>query len=114
MQQIEIDFNRAATLRDDGMLRAELGADLANDRWSESALDAVIGYARTHRGVEFMAERVRDWAYQLGMVRVVRNGRAWGQVMIRAAKMGIIRKVGYGLTENVNAHRTPAAKWVAV
>lgn len=113
MTQPEFDFNRSTMLRDDGMNRAELNAELHNDGWSNAALEAVRGYARTHKGVQFMAERVREWAHTWKMVPEEKNGRAWGAIMLRAAKLGIIRHVGYGLTENVNTHKTPASLWMA-
>jgi hypothetical protein len=38
--------------------------------------------------------------------------RAWGSVLLTAARRGWIKQVGYIKVENVKAHRTPAALWV--
>jgi len=101
------DLNLAESLRDHGINKALESANETHDDWSEKALQALIQFANEVND-EFMVEDVRNWA---SWVPEPPSKRAWGAVAVKAAKAGIIKKTGYGLTTNPKAHRTPATLW---
>jgi hypothetical protein len=78
--------------------------------WSDKAFDALMAFVAQNRG-RFQAEDVRNWARH---VPPAPNLRAWGNVMVRAAKEGLIKAVGYERVNNPLAHSTPATVWSAV
>lgn len=112
MHQIELNFDHASVNADNGMSVAALNADSKSARWTEDALSWVSVFVAYTQGRGFMAEEVRQYAHDRGLPQPP-SARAWGAVMIRAAKNGIIRAVGYGLTRNPQAHKTPARVWAA-
>lgn len=112
MQQIELDFSRASMLADQGMDIAVLNADSHHKEWSNAALQWVVVFARFAGGRAFMAEDIRQYAHERGFEEPP-SARSWGMIMKRAARAGIIRAVGYGLTRNPLAHKTPARLWAA-
>lgn len=78
----QLTFTEVQARRDDGIQRA---ADHSGACWQDKALASVRNYAQTHR--EFLTEDARFDASQLD---VPTDGRAWGQVMRRAVKLGWI------------------------
>lgn len=79
--------------RDAAMASAVEHADNATPGWSDAALEYVKHFARAHK--EFLAEDVRVLAPLLGLPEPPDN-RAWGAVIRRARKEGIITPAGYG------------------
>lgn len=100
----------AAELRDSGMQSAIHHADHVIDDWSVQAFDYLQRFVRD-RGGEFMCEDIRAFASENGLPQPPTN-RAWGSLMIRAARQGLIKQSGFGKTKGASAHRTPAAVWV--
>lgn len=101
---------QAERLRDEGITRSLNTATLHDWSWNLVASEALIEYVSTHSG-PFMIEDVREWARK---VPVPPSNRAWGAVVLQAARNGLIKKVGYGVTMNPRSHRTPATMWMAV
>lgn len=105
--QLDITFARVA--RDQGMKQAEDHANEEKWGWSQDAYAMLLKYLETH-SEPFQTENVRDFADSMGLA-FVSNPRAWGPVMTRAFKNGVIVRTGYAPTMNVNSHRTPASVW---
>ena len=94
-------------LKNQGMKRASDHAERHYPDWKERALD----YLKRFPWSRFMAEDVRTWAYQNGLPEAP-SGRAWGAVIVRARKLGLIKFDGHQNVSNPRAHSTPAAVWV--
>jgi len=94
-------------LRDAGMKQAVDHADQVHERWSDKAYAFLLAYLRS--GMEFMAEDVR--AASEGIVPEPPSKRAWGSIIRRAAKAGLIRKIGCCHVKNPGAHMANANRW---
>lgn len=106
--QTTIDFGRVN--RDSGMKRAEDHANLVHDSWTEKALRYLKWYINAgDLKKNFLTEDVRESSGTL--VPEPPSLRAWGSVMMKAAKAGLIKKVGYAQVKNPKANRTPATLW---
>lgn len=112
MQQ-QLNFMEAETARDLGMLQAEEHADRVIPDWSLKAFWALKSYLFVSNGKPFLGEDVRFYAEERGLP-LPPSKRAWGAVIVKAAREKLIRSVGFGLTKNPTAHRTPATLWVVV
>ena len=100
-------------LRDIGMQQAVDHAERVEPGWKESAyryLENFLTYAGRYGIKSFMAEDIRAWAHQNGLNRPPHN-RAWGSVIMKAAKRGLIVKIGIGQVKNPAAHSANAAIW---
>jgi hypothetical protein len=93
-----------------GAAQAERHANETAPGWSDKAFAALCAFVQQHTG-KFQAEDVRNWAQH---VPPAPSLRAWGSVMMKAAKTGIIRAVGYERVNNPRAHSTPATTWIVV
>jgi hypothetical protein len=93
-----------------GAAQAERHANETAPGWSDKAFEALCEFVRRiGPGRKFQAEDVRMFAN----VPPAPSLRAWGNIMVRAAKAGIIRNTG--ITEKVNnatAHSANASVWV--
>lgn len=94
--------------RDAAMSAAEDHANRVHGDWSARAYLMVTKYIR--RGGLFMAEDVRAWAEGEGLPPPP-DPRAWGAVIMRAAKEGLIKRIGYEPSRNRQAHLRPTAVW---
>lgn len=99
----------ALSLRDDGMDRAAAHADAVHGGWSNFAYDILLRYAEKHE--VFMAEDVREFARVVDGFEDPPDGRAWGSVVMRAAKAGIIKRIGYAPMKSPNCHANPKSVW---
>jgi len=95
--------------RDTGMHRAADHAERVYPDWQDRA----VGYVRLHATVhtQFMAETVRAVAEADGLT-LPPDGRAWGAVMRRAQREGIIRADGYAPANSSN--RSPKVRWASM
>ena len=110
MNQAQLFDDSGKVLRDLGMQQAIDHADTDSPGWSERAYEALKEYLKRHSG-EFMGEDVRLWAYQDYKLERADNHRAWGSVINRAARNGLIRKVGIRQVANPVAHCANANVW---
>ena len=101
---------QAKLLRDEGMDRAVDHAERCNPYWSVFAMDYLKGYLADIGTKPFMGEDFRKWSEEQGLQKPP-TGRAYGAIMVKAAKKGLIRAIGYSQTTNPKAHRTPANLW---
>lgn len=84
MNQLDIDFVKDR--RDDGIARS---AANSGDDWQDAAFQCLQEYAKRHG--QFMTEDVRFDAAQLAAPP---TAKAWGQVVRRAKKEGVIADSG--------------------
>ena len=98
-------------LRDAGIQQAIGNANQECASWSEKAFIALQEFLRYTSKRSFMTEELRCWAHQdYGLPRPP-HSRAWGGVVGRAAKQGLIRKIGITQVRNRTAHCANAAVW---
>jgi len=96
-------------LAEEAMRRAVEHANRVSQKWSERALSLVVEYATRHES--FRTEHVRVSA-ELSGFEVPPSRRAWGSVMVVAARKNIIRRSGFAMSaQQGNSHPTPVAFW---
>ncbi len=110
--QIEFNFSRfdskvSKRKAEAGMQQAVDHANEASKQWSERAYKFLCNYLGS--GKEFMAEDLRKESQSI--VPEPPSLRAWGAIIRRASKNGLIERIGYRNVSNVKAHSTPAAVW---
>lgn len=87
------DRVHAEKRRDRGMERAEKHADRAtDDKWRKEALEGLKRFLQGHKE-PFLAEQFIAWGKKNDVIQPP-GDRSWGGVFSRAARMGLIRKVG--------------------
>lgn len=106
------DAAEAKRRAEQGAKRALDHANRVNDGWAERALEKLAEYIVTTEGSTFMAEDVRVKAYAGGLEPAPDN-RAWGAVMKKAEKRGLIKWERFGTTKAKRCHRNPAGVWRA-
>ena len=111
MKQLNLDFSlpeiTGEQLRDNGIERAITHANKIYDGWNERAFDFLLNYLSS--ASEFMVEDVRKAS--AGKIPEPPSLRAWGGIIVRAAKAGLIKRTGFRNVTNAKAHATPASVW---
>ena len=100
-------INNGSQLRDKGIKQAINNANDTHEKWSEKAYKFLTDYIRSHH--EFMTEDVRVASEK--KIPIPPSNRAWGGIILRASKAGLITRVGFSNVKNVKAHKTPASIW---
>jgi len=100
-------INNGTELRDKGIKKALDNANNTHDRWSDKAYDFLLKYIKYQ--YEFMTEDVRV-ASEKAIPKPPSN-RAWGSVILRASRSGLINRIGFANVKNAKAHKTPASVW---
>lgn len=108
MNQMDLDFSRA--LRDDGISRALAHANHDTKGWADHAYSYVEMLAR--RNVEFLSDDVRVAAEAAGLPPAP-DPRAWGGVILRAVRAGLIKRVGWANSTRPECHARPGSVWKA-
>jgi hypothetical protein len=101
---------------------ATIGADTAaahadrvtGGEWTARAWDFFMDFAVRQKGEPFMTEDVRAKAERYWAVPKAPDQRAWGAIVKRASKAGLIRHVGYAPNKSPNCHGSPKSVWVWV
>lgn len=102
---------RAVFLRNRGIERAIAHADAEFTSWSDVAFAHLkVFVLRRARGATFTAEQIREHADKQGF-RSPPDRRAWGAVMLRAARAGLIRKNGWTIATDPRVHCNPVTEW---
>lgn len=96
----------ARSRRDSGMQRA---AEHAGREWQDRAVALVRWYAGFHP--TFLTEQVRSMAELRGL-KSPDDARAWGAVMMRAAREKIVRQDGYAPANSSNG--SPKRRWASL
>ena len=90
-----------------GIKKAVTHANVEVHGWSDQAYNYLLDYSKKHK--EFMVEDVRESSK--GIIPIPPSTRAWGGVVVRASRAGIIERKGFKNVKNVKAHCTPATLW---
>jgi hypothetical protein len=111
------DQNLADQNAKEGMGRAEDNANVIPYKWNDK-VDALFIKWLNDPDIgpghgNFLTEDFRKYAETTDLPEPP-SKRAYGSVIVRARKKGLIYKVGYGKPTNVLAHGTPATLWHAV
>ncbi len=104
------DLFAAAARRDTGMLNSVNHAEANSPGWQDEAAALLQQFVNGRRfaGRSFMAEDFVAWASQIGLEDPP-DKRAFGAVIQRAARAGVIRKVGYAPAKSSNL--SPKVQW---
>lgn len=104
--QTTIDFSAAA--RDVGM---EKSADHAGTEWIDKALVLMKKYTGACDEGLFICEQFRDYCTDCDL-EAPPHLRAYGTVMKKAEKLGLIRNTGrFTQVNNVKAHKANCSVW---
>lgn len=93
-----------------GIDQAVAAADRAVQGWSELAFDFVRLYATQRRGQRFIGHDIVKASEARGLIQPP-NPKAWGAPIQRAAREGIIKRVGHA--PDPNRHTNPVPLWEA-
>jgi hypothetical protein len=108
MMNTQINLFTGEQLRDAGIKRAIDNANEKTEKWAYMAYTFLTVYVRSNG--EFMTEDVRLASSEI--VPQPPSNRAWGGVIVRAVKSGLIIRKGFRNVKNNKAHCTPASVWV--
>jgi hypothetical protein len=108
-QQIELDFCGARINRDNGIKVSLLNAEAHVLGWGDRAFDYLKIFIKRHPE-PFQTEQVRLFAKSCGFPDAP-SARAWGGVMLRAARLNLIQKINIAPTSNPTAHHANAVVW---
>ena len=114
MTQANFPFVTGRHLRDAGMHTAITNAEQQIMDWPDEAMRALQMYLLDHPGQEFKAENVRIYAYEVLAVPYPPSEKAWGGIMLRASREGLIEKIGVGPVKTASSHMANAGDWRAV
>lgn len=95
-------------LRDAGIARAIESAENTTPNWSGKAYKFLLEYIKTNK--VFMTEDVR----LASNIPPPPSERAWGGIIVKAVKEGLIKRKGFRNVKNAKAHCTPASLWEVV
>jgi hypothetical protein len=109
---LQLDILTAIEERDKGIEKAVTHANDVVDNWSDKAYSLLLEFIDSVPG-EFMVEDLRAYAAMKDFP-LPPSARAWGHVILRAARNGVVESNGFGKTKNKKAHRTPAAMWLPI
>lgn len=107
MYQAQFDFEAAEKARDYGIQKAVDHANAVNDNWSERAYDLLKEFINSNK--VFKCEDFRMWCCD--KIEQPPSLRAFGGIIMKAAKAGLIEKVGIEAVSNVKAHMANAGVW---
>lgn len=104
--QLNISFARQA--RDKGIKQAVDHANSVDVGWSEKVYALLKDFVKSYSG-PFQFESFR--LSIAGLVPEPPHKRAFGAIAAKAAREGLIRRVGYAPVKSVNCHRANASVW---
>lgn len=107
MYQSSLDFEAAEKARDYGIHKAVNHANAVSNNWSESAYKLLMDFIKEKR--VFKCEDFRMWCND--KIEQPPSLRAFGGIIMKAAKAGLINKVGIEAVSNVKAHMANAGIW---
>jgi len=105
--KIQFDLFSGQELRDIGIAQSVENADRQVKKWSFYAYEFLLTYIKTNK--EFMAEDVR--VASEGIIQAPPSDRAWGAILVKGVKSGLIKRKGFKNVKNAKAHCTPATLW---
>ena len=105
--QDTFDFEQARRERDAGIKRATDHANRVEPRWADTAYAFLEGYAARH--ASFTSEDVRIAG--AGLIPEPPDKRAFGGVMLRAARGGLIAHHGFAVARDPRVHCNTVRVW---
>ena len=100
-------INNGSQLRDKGISKAIDNANNTHGKWSDKAYKFLVNYIKSQN--EFMTEDLR-LASEKELPKPP-SKRAWGGIILRAVRAGLIIRDRFSNVKNVKAHKTPATVW---
>jgi hypothetical protein len=110
MSQLTFNYT-GRDLKERGMNQAETHANQVHEKWSEKAYDLFKAFL-VKTSSPFKIEDFRE--YVKNLLPAPPSLRAFGGVAMRAAKSGLIKRVGYAKVNNAKAHQANASLWMRV
>lgn len=107
IQERKRKLEAAREARDEAIERVAKGS---GDAWQDAAMDFLRCFIQANSR-SFFIEEIRDLAEAEGL-EAPPDRRAWGAVAVRAARAGLIRRIGYGPQASRNAHMAPKSIWI--
>lgn len=105
--QLPIDFAAARAARDRGMQQAIDHANRVDPSWADTVYTYLRVYARTHPS--FTTEDVRRAAGD--EVPTPPDKRAWGGVVNRAVRAGVVARSGFVQAKDPKVHCNVVTLW---
>ena len=81
---------------------------MKNEQFKEEAFTFLQTYMKSNR--RFQVEDVRQAS--VGIIPQPNDKRAWGSVIKKAQRLGLVKNVGYEAVSNPKANGTPASVWI--
>lgn len=81
---------------------------MSKEQFKKEAFEFLQNYMKSNR--RFQVEDVRQAS--VGIITQPNDKRAWGSVIKKAQRMGLVKNVGYEAVSNPKANGTPASVWV--
>lgn len=104
---------KAATGQQLAILGAQIAAShvdrTTSGTWTTQAWEFFTTWAQARQGESFQGEDVRLAA--LGTVPSATDARAWGHILQRASRSGLIHRVGYAPVKDPRSHHCPKTVW---
>lgn len=96
--------------RDEAIARVVANADEREPGWPDRAYAALLRFCEQERN-PFIIEEAREWAEARGFITPPHDHRAWGAIVQRAARAGVVLKDGYAPARSSNL--SPKVRWRA-
>ena len=93
-----------------GIQTASDHADSLQKKWSDDAF-LILREFISRYDIEFMTEDLRHYAETVRKFVAPASQRAWGGIMVRAKKSGLIETAGIRSVKNSRAHCANATIW---
>jgi len=98
-----------------GMEEAADHAEEESPQWKQRAFNLLVRYLSEYpKPHQFQAEDFRNWCEMGKFIQEPPSKRAYGSIVLRAAKQGLIKKIGHATVKNVTAHRCFATLWESI
>lgn len=110
MNQAAMFDESGHVLRDAGIALATAKADSIEPSWSDKAHHLMMSFLEHWKFEEFTAEESQLWMIEKGLNHPA-SSNAWGGVMLRLSKKGIIKKVGITNAKRKTSKARPIVVW---
>lgn len=97
-------------LKNAGIRLASESAENKERGWNDRAYDFLENFIK-ERTSDFMCEDFRDYCQRHGLTAPP-SLRAYGSIIVKALRNGLIRQTGYAKVSNPKAHKANAARWI--
>lgn len=105
------NLTQAMAERDRGMAVSLEHAEAVHRNWGDEAYDLLAYWCSGDSGIQFTSYSFLRFA-DTQSLRAPPTPKAWGSIFVKAAKNGLIRKVGY--RPHPLRHASPTVLWEVV